>query len=58
MIDVEEEFVKIIQLLEAAKNGIEMLRVAKLEEKIDGRCLSISITHIETGQLWLANGRK
>lgn len=50
--------IEIITHLEQAKNAIESLRVAKVEEQIDGRALSIAVTHLETCQLWVANARK
>jgi hypothetical protein len=56
--DTDAVIIDVIQHLEQAKNSIELLRVAKVEEKIDGRSLSIAITHLETCQLWVANARK
>lgn len=58
MVNHEELVIQIIQLLEQAKNGIEVLRAAKVEEAIDGRALSIAVTNLETAQLWVANARK
>ena len=56
--DTDAVVIDVIQHLEQAKNSIELLRVAKVEEKIDGRSLSIAVTHLETCQLWVANARK
>ena len=56
--DTDAVVIEVIQHLELAKNAIEALRVAKVEEKIDGRSLSIAVTHLETCQLWVANARK
>ena len=56
--NTDEVIIDVIQHLEQAKNSIEMLRVAKVEERIDGRSLSIAVTHLETCQLWIANARK
>jgi hypothetical protein len=56
--DIERLLIEVIQHLEQAKNTIEMLRLAKQEEALDGRSLSIAVTHLETCQLWVANARK
>lgn len=56
--DTNAVIIDVIQHLELAKNAIEMLRTAKLEELIDGRALSIAVTYLETSQLWVANARK
>lgn len=48
----------IISLMERAKGEIDLLRVAKVEQDVDGRALSIAVTHLETAQLWVANARK
>src|SRR5688572_4077555 len=58
MFNADEVFVEVIQLMEQAKNKIEFMRAAKAEEVIDGRSLSIAVTHLETSQLWVANARK
>ncbi len=58
MLNTDAVIIEAIQLLEQAKIQIEALRIATVEEKIDGRALSIAVTHLETCQLWLANARK
>lgn len=58
MVNTDEAVIQIVALLEQAKNGIEMLRAAKMDEQIDGRALSIAVTHLETSQLWVANARR
>lgn len=56
--NMDEKFIEVIALLEQAKDTIELMRAAKLEEVIDGRSLSIAVTHLETCQLWVANARR
>lgn len=56
--DTDAAIIEVIQHLELAKNAIELMRAAKVEEQIDGRSLSIAVTHLETCQLWVANARK
>jgi hypothetical protein len=56
--DTDKAFMEAIQHLEAAKMVIDAMRLAKQEDKIDGRSLSIAITHLETCQLWVANARQ
>lgn len=58
MFDADATMLEAIQLLEGAKLKIEMIRAAKVEERFDGRALSIAVTHLETSQLWVANARK
>jgi len=58
MINADEMLIQTIQLMEQAKNAIEALRAARVEETVDGRALSIAVTHLETAQLWVANARK
>jgi hypothetical protein len=58
MMNVEAVMIEVIQLLEQAKDKIELIRAAKMEEVMDGRALSIAVTHLETSQLWVANARK
>lgn len=58
MMTIEALLIDAIQHLEQAKTLIEQLRLAKREEEVDGRALSIAITHLETGQLWIANAKK
>lgn len=56
--NAEALLIEAIQLLEQAKDKIEMLRLAKQEDVIDGRSLSIAVTNLETAQLWCANARR
>ena len=58
MINVDEVVIQVIQHLEQAKLLIEGLRAARADEQIDGRALSIAVTNVETGQLWVANARR
>lgn len=58
----DEVFVEVISLMEQAKAKIEQMRAMSVNDAvasgIDGRSLSIAITHLETSQLWVANARQ
>lgn len=58
MSNPEELVLQIIMLMEQAKNSMEALRAMKVDEQIDGRAMSIAVTHLETAQLWVANARR
>ena len=53
---------EVIQLMEQAKQKMEGVRGLKFDGSedtmFDGRAVSIAITHLETAQLWFANGRR
>ena len=55
-----KEVLEVIMLLEKAVQKVNELRrkVDSDNPELDARSLSIAVTHIETGQLWVANARR
>lgn len=62
MNSIEAIALEVITLLEEAKHKMEGVRGLKFDGSedtmFDGRAVSIAITHLETAQLWFANGRR
>ena len=59
--NLEALVIEAIALLEQAKVKIETARnkdQVEAANMLDGRALSIAITHLETAQLWVANARR
>jgi hypothetical protein len=53
---MDEKILNIVIALQAAYQEIEKLR--ETPGTIDGRSVSVALTHLDTTLLWLANARK
>jgi hypothetical protein len=60
--DRDTLFFQIVQFTEQAKDTMNALKALPVDADgmngIDGRAVSIAITHLETAQLWVANARQ